>query len=73
MRVLLSMLIGGAVVISATAARAQEIDWQRVDAALGRTASVSGDVHRYGFPRSDYRDCAMRCEPIHNLSLMLHL
>jgi hypothetical protein len=36
-----------------TAARAQEIDWKKVDEALGRSAAVSGDVHRYGFPRSD--------------------
>jgi hypothetical protein len=34
-------------------ARAQEIDWQKVDETLGRKAAVSGDVHRYGFPRSD--------------------
>jgi hypothetical protein len=39
--------------LSATAARVQEIDWQKVDDALGRKAAVSGDVHRYGFPRSD--------------------
>jgi biotin operon repressor len=31
----------------------QEIDWKKVDEAIGRTAAVSGDVHRYGFPRSD--------------------
>ena len=36
-----------------TTASAQEIDWQKVDEALGRTAAVSGDVHRYGFPRTD--------------------
>ena len=36
-----------------TAAMAQEIDWQKVDEAFGRKAAVSGDVHRYGFPRSD--------------------
>jgi hypothetical protein len=36
-----------------TAAAAQEIDWQQVDDAFGRKAAVSGDVHRYGFPRSD--------------------
>jgi hypothetical protein len=36
-----------------SAARAQEIDWQKIDDALGRKAAVSGDVHRYGFPRSD--------------------
>lgn len=34
-------------------ATAQEIDWQKVDDALGRKPAVSGDVHRYGFPRSD--------------------
>src|SRR5712692_3735947 len=36
-----------------TAANAQEIDWKKVDEAAGRTAAVSGDVHRYGFPRTD--------------------
>src|SRR3954465_12461798 len=36
-----------------TAASAQEINWQKVDDAFGRKAAVSGDVHRYGFPRSD--------------------
>jgi Domain of Unknown Function (DUF1259) len=35
------------------AAKAQEIDWKKVDEALGRSAAVSGEVHRYGFPRSD--------------------
>ncbi|WP_371933091.1 DUF1259 domain-containing protein [Bradyrhizobium sp. CCGUVB23] len=34
-------------------ARAQDIDWQRVDDTLGRKPAVAGDVHRYGFPRSD--------------------
>src|SRR5213076_1099356 len=34
-------------------ARAADIDWKRVDAALGKTAAVSGEVHRYGLPRSD--------------------
>jgi hypothetical protein len=34
-------------------AGAQAIDWKSVDTALGRTAAVGGDVHRYGFPRSD--------------------
>lgn len=32
---------------------AQEIDWKKVDEALGRPATISGDVHRYGFPRTD--------------------
>ncbi|MGY8676210.1 DUF1259 domain-containing protein [Bradyrhizobium sp. UFLA05-153] len=34
-------------------AHAQDIDWQRVDDTLGRKPAVAGDVHRYGFPRSD--------------------
>src|SRR5262249_3069979 len=38
----------------ATAAQAQQVDWDKVDAAFGRKAGVvNGDVHRYGFPRSD--------------------
>jgi Domain of Unknown Function (DUF1259) len=36
-----------------TAAGAQEIDWKKVDEAIGRGAAVAGDVHRYGFPRTD--------------------
>jgi hypothetical protein len=39
--------------LSASAAHAQEIDWQKVDDAFGRKPGVSGDVHRYGFPRTD--------------------
>jgi Domain of Unknown Function (DUF1259) len=42
-----------AAVASATAANAQDIDWQKVDAAIGRSGAVTGDVHRYGFPRTD--------------------
>ncbi len=43
-----------ALVTMATAANAQEIDWKKVDEAAGRTAAaVTGDVHRYGFPRTD--------------------
>jgi hypothetical protein len=34
-------------------AQAQEVDWQRVNEILGRSPPASGDVHRYGFPRSD--------------------
>ncbi len=34
-------------------ARAQSVDWQKVDETLGRKPAVSDDVHRYGFPRSD--------------------
>jgi uncharacterized protein DUF1259 len=34
-------------------AYAQNVDWQQVDETLGRKPAISGDVHRYGFPRSD--------------------
>jgi hypothetical protein len=34
-------------------AEAADIDWKKVDAALAKTAAVSGEVHRYGIPRSD--------------------
>jgi Domain of Unknown Function (DUF1259) len=34
-------------------ANAAEIDWRNVDTAIGKTAAVSGQVHRYGLPRSD--------------------
>src|ERR1044072_5290007 len=46
-------LVAGAFVLGATTASAQDINWDKVDAALGRSAAVSGDVHRYGFPRTD--------------------
>src|ERR1700704_6286992 len=38
-----------------TLALAAEIDWRKVDAALGKSAVVSGDVHRYGLLRSDLK------------------
>jgi Domain of Unknown Function (DUF1259) len=52
MRVSIPFLTAAAVLIS-TAASAQQIDWQKVDEALGRKPAVTGDVHRYGFPRTD--------------------
>ena len=52
MRALLPLLTAGTVLVSASAS-AQEIDWQKVDAAFGRKPAVSDDVHRYGFPRTD--------------------
>jgi hypothetical protein len=36
-----------------SSAHAQDINWQQVDDVLGRKPAVAGDVHRYGFPRSD--------------------
>ena len=54
MRMLSTLLLGAILAALAPAVDAQEVDWQKVDAALGRKATVvAGDVHRYGFPRSD--------------------
>src|SRR6266567_1507000 len=36
-----------------SSAHAQAIDGQKLDEVLGRKPAVSGDVHRYGFARSD--------------------
>lgn len=47
------LAIFGVALAIAGVADAQEIDWKKVDAALGRAASVSDNAHRYGFPRSD--------------------
>ena len=47
------ILLSAAVALGATPAFAQSIDWGKVDAAFGRKATVNGEVHRYGFPRSD--------------------
>ena len=48
------VLFIAATLAATSAAWSQEIDWQKVDDAMGRKpAVVSGDVHRYGFPRSD--------------------
>ena len=46
--------IGLALALS-TSSRAADIDWTKVDAALGKTAVVQGEVHRYGIPRSDLK------------------
>ena len=43
----------GVALTIASAATAQQIDWKKVDATLGKTGAVAGEVHRYGFPRSD--------------------
>ncbi len=49
----LTSLVLTAVLGLALPARAADIDWKKVDTALGKTATVSGEVHRYGLPRSD--------------------
>src|SRR6202171_6792687 len=54
MRTILGIMVSTFAVLSASAANAQEIDWQKVDSAFGRKpVVVAGDVHRYGFPRTD--------------------
>src|SRR5436190_10469088 len=54
MRGLSTLLVGANLVLSASAVCAQELDWQKVDDVLGRKAAVvAGDVHRYGFGRTD--------------------
>src|SRR5262249_1959522 len=53
MRGLISFLAAVGTVFVSTLANAQEVDWQKIDGALGRKPAVSGDVHRYGFPRTD--------------------
>ena len=54
MRGILPLFVAGAM-LAAAPAGAQEIDWSKVDAAFGRKGAVTGDVHRYGFPRSDLK------------------
>src|ERR1700692_3482894 len=49
----LTLLALGAALLTSLPARAADIDWKKVDAALGKTPAVSGEVHRYGLPRSD--------------------
>src|SRR4051812_12446557 len=49
----LSLALAGVIVLFAPAAGAQEINWGKLDETLGRKAQVTGDVHRYGFPRTD--------------------
>src|SRR5499427_2975654 len=53
MRGLISLLAAVGTAFVSTLANAQEVDWQKIDDALGRKPAVSGDVHRYGFPRTD--------------------
>src|SRR5712691_2786315 len=54
MRVKYSLLISILFAALGCQANAQAIDWEKVDTAFGRKAAVvSGDVHRYGFPRTD--------------------
>jgi len=53
MKVLNTTMAACALAALASGAWAQEVDWKKVDEAFGRSGAVSGDVHRYGFPRTD--------------------
>jgi hypothetical protein len=53
MHALKYLVVTAAIGFGATAATAQTVNWDKVDAAFGRKGAVSGDVHRYGFPRTD--------------------
>src|SRR4051812_48027558 len=50
---LTSLVLTAALGLASVPARAADIDWKKVDTIIGRTATVSGEVHRYGLPRSD--------------------
>jgi Domain of Unknown Function (DUF1259) len=52
MRSLIILSIVGSLSVVAPS-HAQSIDWKQVDAVFNRSAAVTGEVHRYGFPRSD--------------------
>ena len=60
MRIALPLAAIGLALALSTSSRAADIDWTKVDAALGKTAAVQGDVHRYGIPRSDLKVIARR-------------
>src|SRR5258708_20219124 len=49
------MPIPSLALLFAAPAMAAETDWKKVDLVFGRSAAVSGAVHRYGLPRSDLK------------------
>jgi biotin operon repressor len=53
MRIVSVVVVGSAILASATSIRAQDVDWQKVNETLGRKPTITGDVLRYGFPRTD--------------------
>ena len=55
MRTTLSLAVLGLALALSAPSLAADIDWTKVDTALGKTAAVQGDVHRYGIPRSDLK------------------
>ena len=53
MRGMGALLFSVLALASAESAIAQAIDWPKVNEAMGRNGTVTDDVHRYGFPRTD--------------------
>ena len=53
MRLKLATLVTLGTLASGGYAAAADIDWTKVDAAIGKPVAVTGTVHRYGIPRSD--------------------
>jgi hypothetical protein len=52
---LIFTLASACALLFATQAPAADIDWKKVDAAIGKTDTQTGKVHRYGIPRSDLK------------------
>jgi Domain of Unknown Function (DUF1259) len=53
MRTMIALLIPSLALLCAAPAPATETDWKKVDLVFGRSAAISGAVHRYGLPRTD--------------------
>ena len=53
MRLTLPTFASLSLLIAIPFAVAADLDWSKVDAAIGKSAAVSGGVHRYGLPRGD--------------------
>ena len=51
-----AIMLAGSVLVAALPAAAADIDWAKVDQALGKTgANQPGDVHKYALPRTDLK------------------
>jgi Domain of Unknown Function (DUF1259) len=55
MRALTTMQISCFAALWVLPAVAADVDWRKVDLVFNRPAAVTGDVHRYGLPRSDLK------------------
>jgi hypothetical protein len=55
MRMMAAFLVSSLVLSSAAPSLAAEPDWKKLDVMFARPATVSGAVHRYGFPRLDLK------------------